>query len=283
MGTRNPLVHIEAATLAGGDNNQDRYAYGDGWAFVLDGASSFSEQPSPHDGGWYAERLRVAMSQRLMRREKFMSLPELIADAIAETASRHDVAVQGPCPSSTIALARWDHNSLEAYVLGDSIIGYCDLDGCHVIRDNRLSEIGDANRLKYQDWLRCGNGFDSTHEEILRDLQRDQMKARNRQGGYWIASDDPLAAAKAIEQSLSMSSLRRLVMFTDGCASVDPIERIVCSLEGNSSLEYLLNSIHESENFDADGKNFPRSKPHDDKTVIRLVWRDETSTPHQRD
>lgn len=54
MGPGGPLVTVRAATLAGGEKNQDRFAYGDGWAFVLDGASSFGTTQPEHDGAWYA-------------------------------------------------------------------------------------------------------------------------------------------------------------------------------------------------------------------------------------
>lgn len=50
MGTP-PQVKIRAATLAGGRNNQDRYSYGDGWAVVLDGASSLRTQIAPKTVG----------------------------------------------------------------------------------------------------------------------------------------------------------------------------------------------------------------------------------------
>lgn len=177
-----PLVRIEAATLAGGEVNQDRYAYGNGWAFVLDGASSFDSPRSDHDGGWYAERLKDALATRL-RDNPCRPTVDLVAGAITDAASAHDPR-DGECPASTIALARWTTDELELYVLGDSDAISSTNDDVTVTTDKRLAAVAPDLRAHYRRRLSHGTGFDATHRALLSDLQRRETLSRNRDDGY---------------------------------------------------------------------------------------------------
>lgn len=57
---------ITTATLAGSTNNQDRLVVGDGFAAVLDGATSVAGDRS-HDPGWYAGQLALALRETVPR------------------------------------------------------------------------------------------------------------------------------------------------------------------------------------------------------------------------
>lgn len=271
MGTADPLVRIEAATLAGGDNNQDRHAYGDGWAFVLDGASSFSETPLVHDGGWYAERLKDALSLRL-KADTATATQRLVADAIAEASSAHDSATDGPCPTSTIALARWGEGHVELYVLGDSFATWKNHLGIHELTDERIAAIGRGLRTKYRSRLAQGFGFDEGHRQILARLQHEQACNRNRPGGYWIAGDYPPAALRGQSALLAMQPDLRLLLSTDGVARENRYETLARSLTEHLDLNESLSNYQEIEGLDPNGVRNPRSKVHDDKTLVRICW-----------
>lgn len=262
MGTARPRVRIEAATLAGSDNNQDRYAYGDGWAFVLDGATSYSDTPPVHDGGWYAERLKNALAPRLTRHPERPTV-DIVADSIREAASAHHPS-QGPCPTSTIALARWDAAQVELYVLGDSYACALTDDGPVILTDDRLSKIGVGLRTLYRQRLRQGHGFDDRHREILRALQQVELAHRNRSGGYWIAGADPLAAPMAHIRTLATRSIN-LALATDG------ISYHACKAElmdESFSASLWVNYAHCLDVYDAGATRRPRGKPSDDKTLL---------------
>lgn len=270
MGTGGPPVTVRAATLAGGEKNQDRYAYGDGWAFVLDGASSFATTQPEHDGGWYAERLKNALVHELTANPESATV-DLVARAIHEAAAAHDDPKT--CPTSTIAMARWDDEAVEAWVLGDSTAVLIGEDWERAITDSRLADIAPELRTEYRSRLAGGHGFDSEHRALLQQLQSRQAEARNQSGGYWISGAKPEAAHHGMSDRLPVSEVDAIVLATDGAASALKC-RMVDSWAAfaRSDLRSLLDALHETEESDQQATNWPRSKLHDDKTaqVVRF-------------
>jgi hypothetical protein len=267
MGTGRPHVEITAVTLAGGEKNQDRYAYGDGWAFVLDGASSFTKTQPDHDGGWYAEHLKQALSAGL-EREPIDTTPEIVERAIRTVAELHDGDAAN-CPTSTIALARWDDKSVEVYLLGDSTVALLSSEGEEVLSDARLENIALPIREEYRSRLRHGHGFDIRHRELLQQLQAEQAAARNRPNGYWIAGAEPEAAHHGLTVARPLVGLEGLVIATDGAAAGDRYGTYVAWRDfARQAPDQSLQRIDEAEAADAKAQKWPRSKLHDDKTAL---------------
>lgn len=270
MGADLPRVKVTAATLAGGEKNQDRYAYGEGWAFVLDGASSFATAQPEHDGGWYAERLKNALV------EEFTSNPDdattaIVAKAIDVAASAHDNPET--CPTSTIALARWSAKTVEIYVLGDSTAVLIDPKREEQVTDSRLADIAPEIRDEYRSRLAEGHGFDHRHRQLLRRLQSHQARARNRSGGYWIAGADPDAAFLGMTRTYRLDNVTAAVLATDGAAQA--LQYGVTSTWSSFGHEHpcdLLQATQELEASDHQGRCNPRSKRHDDKTLIWIEF-----------
>lgn len=279
MGTEDPLVHIEAATLAGGDNNQDRYAYGDRWAFVLDGASSFSETRPVHDGAWYAGRLKDALVERLSTTPS-ADLSAIVAEAIQSASAEHDSVGQGPCPTSTIALVRWAGVCGELYVLGDSYCWVRYLDGTeYELVDDRIDAFGSEVRQAYQRGLLQGNGFNDEHRRLLADLQAHQLRCRNRPSGYWIAGNDPKAAEHARRVTFSLSEVDKIVLCTDGLRATGWTLHDIDRQLSDGNPKEVLKDIQREEANDRTARQYPRAKRHDDKTVIRLGFRSRYTPP----
>lgn len=279
MGTQEPLIHIEAATLAGGDNNQDRYAYGDGWAFVLDGASSFSKAPPVHDGGWYAERLKRVLAGEL-RRKNHARTTDIVARAIDRASAAHDAEAHGPCPTSTIAMARWGQGRTELYVLGDSCAVALSDDGrvlAH-LTDSRIARFGAKERQEYRRRLQQGTGFDAFHRHLLQTIQMKELAGRNREGGYWIAGDAPAAARQGVTLELPSCDSSLIILSTDGIRPAEQEVSTVTLGELEKSPMQLLCRAHEKESADPCAQMYPRSKAHDDKTII-VIRRLIESTP----
>ncbi|WP_338538776.1 protein phosphatase 2C domain-containing protein [Janibacter terrae] len=265
MGPGGPPVTVRAATLAGGEKNQDRFAYGDGWAFVLDGASSFTTTQPEHDGGWYAERLKNALVHELTSRPEDATV-DAVGRAIGAAASAHDDP--GTCPTSTIAMARWTKVAVEVYVLGDSTAVLIGEDREKVITDSRLASIAPETRIEYRGRLMQGHGFDRRHRDLLHQLQSRQRAARNRHDGYWIAGADPEAARYGIGHRQPVSTLDDIVLATDGAASALKYGVVDSWAElARSDLRPLLDALHMTEESDQQAITWPRSKAHDDKTV----------------
>lgn len=268
MGTETPPVTTSAATLAGGTNNQDRYVIGDDFAIVLDGATALADDRS-HDAGWFAEKLGGAIADRLSGTRP---LPEVVESAIRDVRDVHGLT-PATSPTSTVAIARWSGENVESYALGDSSVILLMSDGSELVcTDRRLSAIAPEIRDAYRQRLAAGHSFDETHAKLLTGLQRYQAEVRNTPEGYWIAGADPEAGRHGLSWVNRAEEVRAVVLASDGvslsrhpCAGswAHIYDRARC--DGAASVLHL---IHAAEESDPDGVQSPRSKYHDDKTLV---------------
>lgn len=270
MGAEGSLVKTFAATLAGTSRNQDRYVTGDGFAAVLDGATSVAGDRS-HDPGWYAEQLADAIGNTVPQGG---SLAGAVEEAIRAVRDVHGLTPD-TTPTSTVALARWSDDVVETYVLGDSYAVVLRNDGTETVHtDDRLDAVGAAERAAYRKRLKGGGGFDSEHRVLLLDLQAEQARRVNRPGGYWIAGADPEAAGHGLTSIEERAGVSALVLVSDGVE----LERHptattwqdIYHLINEHDASYVLQQIQEVEVADPDGQGLPRSKRHDDKTIVAV-------------
>jgi len=263
--------NIRPATRAGGSNNQDRFLVGDGFAAVLDGATSVAGDRS-HDPGWYAEQLARAIGETVPRGGL---LAGAVADAIRIVRDTHGLTPE-TAPTSTVALARWSDDVVETYVLSDSFVVTLRADGAETVHtDDRLDAVGASERAAYRARLAAGSGYDVEHGEVLLALQAEQARRRNQPGGYWIAGAEPEAAAHGITTVEERSGVVALLLASDG---VDP-ERHPEATTWRGLYDEVtkggpaptLDRIHDAESEDPGGERWPRSKRHDDKTLVTVT------------
>jgi hypothetical protein len=199
-------------------------------------------------------------------------LREQLREALAETVDRLGLT-PGAAPSSTVLVLRAGEELVEVAALGDStaVIGH--LDGTtRRLSDDRLARIGAAQRRSYREHLRQGSGFGPEHRGRLRELQRSEFPHRNRPGGYWIAEANPEAADELLIRSFPRDAVSWVVLATDGAQK--HIDRLggrwdAVASQDNDQLAAFLNSAQQWETeADPDGIAMPRSKRHDDKTVV---------------
>lgn len=256
---------------AGSGRGQDRWSATDNIAVVLDGASSFT--PSVADAGAYVDLLLSALMVNVSN--SHIDLREALSESILRCARDLAVPPIGG-PSSTVLIARQGAENFEILVLGDSTAIVGTVDGSEVrLTDDRLGEIGTEIRERYRHRLRGGVGYDDVHAEILRELQELEKAQRNRPGGYWIAESNPRAAVHAIVQSFRLEQVSWCVLATDGAQRlIDHLGIPWGEVAEMSSVDLggLLARLHDwEEAADPSGVCLPRSKRHDDKTVV--VWR----------
>ncbi len=277
-------VHADAATLAGGRNNQDAHAVLDDAAVVLDGASAFPPVRRSRDGGWYARTLRDVLLERLP--EHGHTLTAVLADAIAEVRDSHGLRDDGPC--ATVLIARWDSDRVSLLVLGDSsAVITTTAPGTrpapptgrgrhHVLTDRTLADVGVEQRRRCLDQLVVGHGYGPAHTDRLAALQVAQRRHRNRPDGYWIAAADPAAAHHARTLTLARSTVSSILLLTDGATAAVETYRQPPSWDDYLAaadavgLDELLRTSHDIERTDPDGQRWPRTKRHDDKTAVLL-------------
>lgn len=274
-----PLTVTDAATLSRDPKeptkNQDSYAHGPGWAAVADGASSWGPRRE-HDGGWYSQRLTDALARELNAaptgpggEETF----ELVARAITEAGSAHNAA-DGPCPFSTLSLLRWDDQELESYTLGDSytvVFRDGEPDDDPWLYVDRRMEVASADVInRFRERLIDGHGYDDEHHELLLEFQATVVAARNTEGGFWTASDNPDAARRGYLHTLPTSEVRAVLLASDGVVDMDDSKPVWARFLAPSAAA-SLERVYSEEAADPDGQKYPRSKRHDDKTLIKLT------------
>ncbi|MEB3365881.1 protein phosphatase 2C domain-containing protein [Saccharopolyspora mangrovi] len=234
-----------ATTATPGRRNEDHFAIGPDWAFVLDGATAPAGVDSGcvHDVVWLVRRLGGALAELLTTSED--PLPDVLAEAIDRVRAAH----AGTCdlnnpnsPSSTVTVLRLRERA-EHLVLADSPL-VLDVDGdVRPIVDDRIDRLPSYTR------------------EAVAEL-------RNSPHGFWVASTDPEAAHHAVTGTTA--PFRRAALLTDGASRhVDhfaladwPGLLDLLDARGPSA---LLSEVRQAE---TTGTPPRRAKPHDDATVV---------------
>lgn len=239
------------ATDAGTAVNEDVVVAGEGFVIVLDGATAEPDTDSGcgHGVRWFATHLASGLAQRLTVDDATnQPLTEILRDAIAETGAAH----AGTCdltnlcsPSSTVALVRHCGTRLDYLVLGDSPIVLGRGDGVAVpIIDDRLAQFdGPWSQLRY---------------------------ARNVDGGFWIAGNNPDAARHALVGTVPVADLTGVALLTDGATRL--VERygwtwrdLLATLVKHGPAEVIA-ATRAAENDTPPGRF--TGKTHDDATAV---------------
>ncbi|MDA2804432.1 protein phosphatase 2C domain-containing protein [Nocardiopsis suaedae] len=191
--------------------NEDVAASGDGWAFVLDGATApqGAEEACGHGVHWTVRRLAAELAALLdgVPGEGARRLP--LASALEEATVRTRAAHGPGCdpdhpdaPATTVAAVRAAPGGLEYLVLADSAVLLPVPGGPpEVLTDDRL------------DRLPGGRPYSPA---LVRAM-------RNAPGGFWVAGSRPEAAREALTgvrpfpAAPDGSPDRRFALLTDGC------------------------------------------------------------------
>lgn len=218
-------MRVSMATSAGkpGRPNEDFVGAVPGAVVLLDGAGiPGAESLCCHGVAWYTHRLGGALLGRLSRADG-QHLAVLLAAAISEIAADHRETCDLANPSSpqaTALMVRAHRGRLEYLLLADSYLVLEPARGDpHVLTDEREVE---ARRV-------CAAPLDGVppgtpEYERVRAACVEALRARrNQPGGYWIAKDDPQAAAEAVTGSRSLDDLTGVALLSNGASRiVDP-------------------------------------------------------------
>lgn len=271
----NPTIRIQAAQLPA-SSDEDRLVTTSSAIAVLDGATSHYVQQRP-SGGDYAGQLGLALEGELESNES-KPLGDILEQAIEHTIAALDLRSAATiAPSCTVAIVRIRVTTgmIDALVLGDATVVFGYADGNEeVLTDDRLGNLNLAASDEYRSRLWTGSGYDETHRTLLSSLQQTQARYRNRADGYWIASTDPTAAHHAITVSRPMKRSRWAVAASDGAADSFASAGISWEAVGAADSEQMSNLLRRchlwEESVDPNGSVRPRSKRHDDKTVVAI-------------
>ena len=267
------MVLTATAQLPEPPHGADRVIVTGNAVIVLDGASAF--EPAGAPPGEYASHLGASIAAALAVAPE-ATLASVVGEAISATAADLGLDDDAGCPSSTVVMARLAGGALDLLALGDSYIFYGTGPGTGTLTDDRLAGLHLPQQRQYRERLAAGGGYDDAHRELLRALQRGQRRYRNRPGGYWIAAADPEAASRALTLTFPATAETWAVLATDGAVNtarhlgLDDWPALARS--GPAALARLLRQCQDWEqDADPDGRQLPRSKPHDDKAIASLT------------
>ena len=259
-------MHMDSAMLPDASLSQDRIFATQSAAIMLDGASAFA--PVEASPTAFVEALGGSLRAQLLR-DPDADLVEALGVAIERTADDLDLH-PGASPSSTVAIVRERGNYVDLLVLGDTQIAT----PRGIMRDDRLRAVAVDERCRYRDRLRAGLGYGDEHRALLRALQEEQARFRNREGGYWIAEATAEAARRAMTSTLAVHEVPWCVMATDG--AYQPMEHLGADWRRIAMLDSVALGLWLEEldrweaQRDPDGHALPRAKRHDDKAIAAV-------------
>ncbi|MEV1239100.1 integrase [Nonomuraea sp. NPDC050022] len=278
-------MSLAFATEVGGLNreNEDFVGATPDAVVVLDGAGYPARLPTGcvHTVAWYTRMLGSSLLSTLTTLSTLTSddrpLAEVLANGIETVSSLHsstcDLAHPGS-PAATVLLLRRTTESLDWLVLADSIL-VLDLNATAepmVVSDDRLADVT-ATLRTHLDTLPTGS---TEHEQARLGSVEAQLQHRNRDGGYWVASTDPLAAEHSLTGSVPTDAVRAAALLSDGasrlvdCFELASWRRLLNILEDDGPAG-LINQVRTAERTDPHGARWPRGKAHDDATAV--YWR----------
>jgi len=176
--------------------NDDFVLAAERFVIVLDGATEPAGVDSGcvHDVPWLVAHLGANLAA-VLAQEARVVLADALRRAIIATMCDHG----GKCdlrnpdsPSSTVAILRCTADAVDYLVLGDSavVVEHGDA-GLTVAHDDRTAHLSDYSR-----------------EGVSR--------LRNSDEGFWVASNRPDAADKALVGSIPLGGVTRAALVTDG-------------------------------------------------------------------
>lgn len=190
---------------------------------LLDGAGiPNTEDVCRHGVAWYSHRLGAGLLDRLSR-DPASDLVTALADGIHQLTAEHrgSCDVRDPSsPQATVAVVRVDEDRVDFLVLADS----------YVVLDRPGADPDAVTDPREVDVRReCTAALDSLvagtpeHDRALGTAVEAFRARRNRPDGYWIAKDDPAAAAQAVTGSVARSDLAGAALLSNGASRlVDP-------------------------------------------------------------
>ncbi|MFF6776353.1 protein phosphatase 2C domain-containing protein [Streptomyces sp. NPDC012637] len=269
---RPPDVDVSAFSSAcPGRTNEDFAAWSDRVAVVVDGAGMPDALRAPclHGVSWFAETLGTALCSAAGGGG---SLRSALASAIEHTthAHRDTCAVDDPLsPSATLAVLRQHGDTLQWLVLGDCTLVLERGGAVEAISDTRLSAVARSERTA----MKSAPPGSAERRRLHALLVRAERTCRNRPGGYWVAASEPHAADAALYGSYPSRDVARAALMTDGAARlVTPFALADWSaclgILEDQGPESLIDQVRDAELTDNRLTRWPRSKLHDDATVV---------------
>ena len=239
-----------------GRPNEDFAGAVPGAVVLLDGAGiPHNEHLCHHGTAWYSHTLGATLLGRLSRVEG-SDLATALAESIEQVADEHRATCDIADPSSpqaTVAMLRSEEGRVDYLVLADSYIVIDRTEGPQVVTDPRELAVRDECTAPLSGLAPGTPDYQRALPAVI-----DAFRARrNQAGGYWIAKDDPEAAAQAVTGSVPLDGLTGAALLSNGASRiVDPYRLAewpaVLDLLRTGGPEEILRRVREAE---SDGRS----------------------------
>ncbi|HIW61031.1 MAG TPA: hypothetical protein H9881_01105 [Candidatus Stackebrandtia excrementipullorum] len=226
-----------------------------------------TERHCVHGLSWYVKTLGTALLRT--GADLAAPLPDVLATALAETASAH----HGRCdlkhpetPAATVVVVRQNQETVEYLILSNATLVVDDgSEEPIVLTDDRYA------RLNLEDYGDTEYGT-PPFLDIARRRAARLTRMRNRPDGFPIAAADPQSAYRAVAGQLSRSQARRALLASDGATRlVSPFGQLtwlgLLNLADSHGPEEIITRTRKLEESDPTAKQWRRDRVQDDATV----------------
>lgn len=205
-----------------GRSNEDFVGAAPGVLVMVDGAGiAGTEELCRHGVAWYSHTLGAALLARTTRGGT--GPVEALAESIEQVAGlhRHTCDLADPSsPQATVAMVSLTGDHLDYLVLADAYVVLARAEGApQVLTDPREVDVRDACTGPLAGLAPGSAAYARALPSVI-----DALRARrNQPGGYWVAKDDPRAAAEAVTGSVPLDELTGAAVLSNGASRfVDP-------------------------------------------------------------
>lgn len=252
--------------------NEDAWGAGEGFAFVLDGATGL-EGDGADAARTFAQGVAGQLMALLPRRE--LTLTQCLTQAAAQTAETG--GCEGASASVLLVRAPLQGDAVEILSLGDCTLVLGTDREAQMLRDDRVPRLDQTVvegmvRLAQQEGITVAQA--RQHPEIEGLLKANRAR-RNTPQGYWILDPTLTGIAHAQCRIWKPPQDGRLLLMTDGFAAAlelapypDPAALLADCVQ--LGLDRVAQDLRRVQGQDADLSRVPRLKQGDDATAVLL-------------
>lgn len=273
------LTYIEAISLAGdrGKQNDDALGFQRNAAWVIDGATDFSDKPvtkTASDASWVAQVASTSLSSWTYGdlREAVRGASETAANAFSYLTRGQDVERWQLPVASLLMLTENGRGEIEGIDLGDCRVFALGADGAVQTAGGAPGGVDDEVSFAA---AAPDEGKPLLQRTAALEIMRKHRAALNQDGGGWTFGLQPACADHARTWTLSLKRPAHVLLMTDGFSALADRYRIyepaaLVRAAASAGLQELGRELRAFETADAGGARHPRFKTSDDATAILL-------------
>lgn len=257
--------------------NEDAIGFDNkGFFFVIDGAtplvSGHPYMDRYSDAAWFARETANCLQANLhdTRRELSFILQDCMSYIKSQWAGPQEPSAM---PSAGIAIIRFNEDKMEYLGLGDcSVCIQQKSNFMNIYTEKRLSYL---DSLAIHELLKLSQEKNMTPAACLPLIQSTLVKHRqlaNQEGGYSILDPSGAGIQNARKATLPSRDISSFLLCTDGFEQLKnflgiSLEKLFVKAK-HDGLSSTINLLFQLQEQDADFKNVPRFKLHDDTSAI---------------